>query len=204
LDPDAPNGYPAGLATRVDQAWANLRLPVTVNFFVPTPIEEILAELEETTETTILVDWVAMGSAGTMADPKGVLQVQDRPLCEALVELLQPLDLGYRIVGPDLFEVTTRRAAADRLELEFYSVKEVLAAGESGESLAERIRGQESPATWSDAGGKGTMLLDKPSGHLIVLQSQTVQARVQIFLRTLAAEKAGPAKKSPPASRMVE
>ena len=182
----------------MDQAHDKLWQLVTLNYFVPTPIEEILAELEETTETTILVDWAAPSAAKSMADPRSVLQVQDRPLCKALVELLQPLDLGYRIVGPDLFEVTTRTAAADRLELEFYPVKELLAAAESGESLVERIRSQISPGSWSGEGGKGVVLEDRPSGHLLVLQSQAVQASVQMFLGKLATEKASPEKKGPP------
>lgn len=189
----------ADLQTRVDRAWAKLRQPVTINFWAPTAVEEILAELEAATETTILVDWAALGAARGQQNPNGVLQVHERPLCEALVELLQPLDLGYRIVGPDLFEVTTRKVVADRLELEFYPVKDLLAAGHTGQSLIERIRGQVAAATWAGAGGTGAMHLDTPSSHLIVLQSQPVQASAQILLRKMAAEKGSPAKAAEPA-----
>jgi len=187
-----------GLQTRLDGAWAKLRESVTVNFSAPTPIEELLAELEAATGTTILVDWAALGASRRVADPRGVLQVHERPLCEALVELLQPLALGYRIVGPDLFEATTRKAVADRLELEFYPVKDLLAAGQNGEALAGRVKGQVAPATWTGAGGKGVVLFDQPSKHLIVLQSQPVQAAVQIELRKMAGEKAAPAKPASP------
>jgi hypothetical protein len=190
----------AGLQTRLDGAWAKLREPVTINFATPTPIEEILTELEGATGTTILVDWAALGAAGRAGEPRGVLQVHGRPLCEALVELLQPLDLGYRIGGPDVFEVTTPKAVADRLELEFYPAKDLLAAGQSGEALAGQIKGQVSPATWTGNGGKGVVLFDQPSGHLIVLQSQPVQAAVQILLRKMAVEKAGLAKPGNPAA----
>ncbi len=183
-----------GLQTRLDGAWAKLREPVTVNFSAPTPIDELLAELEGATGTTILVDWAALGALRRVADPRGVLQVHGRPLCEAMVEVLQPLDLGYRIVGPVLFEVTTRKAVADRLELEFHPVEDLLAAGQSGEALAGRVKGQVAPATWTGNGGKGGVLFDQPSKHLIVLQSQPVQAAVQIALRKMAAEKAAPAK----------
>ena len=187
-----------GLQTRLDRAWTKLREPVTVNFSAPTPIEELLAELEGATGTTILVDWAAPAALRRVADPRGVLQVHERPLCEALVEVLQPLDLGYRIVGPDLFEVTTRKAVADRLELEFYTVKDLLAAGQSGEVLAGRVKGQVAPATWTGAAGKGVVLFDQPSKCLIVLQSQPVQAAVQIELRKMAGEKAAPAKPASP------
>ena len=176
----------AGLQTRLDRARAKLREPVTVNFSAPTPIEEILAELEEMTGTTILVDWAALGAERRVADPRGVLQVYERPLSEALVTLLQPLDLGYRIAGPDVFEVTTRKAVADRLELEFYPVKDLLSAGESGEALAGQVKGRVSSATWTDSGGKGVVRFDRPSGHLMVLQSQPVQAAVQILVRKMA------------------
>lgn len=189
---------PTLLSTRLDRAWAKLREPVTLNFFAPTPLGQILAELEQSTHTTILVDWLSLAAAGMPGEPKGVLQVHQRPLWEALVELLQPWELSYRIVGPDLFEVTTRRAAAARLELEFYPIRHLLAAGHSGPALVERIRAELAPASWSGSGGAGVAYLDGPSGHLIVLQSQPVQASIQIFLNGLAKGREESAAAAPP------
>jgi hypothetical protein len=186
-------GAPSDVATRLERAWPKLRQPVTVTFLEPAPLVRILSELEVASRTQILVDWMALGAAGITPDAKGIVQVDARPLSEALVELLQPLELTYRIIGPDLFEVTTRKAAAARLELEFYPVGRLLTAGQSGEALMERIKGQVAGPTWSDAGGPGLLHFDKPSKHLMVLQSQPVQAKVQILLNGLAAEQRGAA-----------
>ena len=101
------------------------------------------------------------------------------------MSLLQPLDLSYRIVDAGTFEVTTRTAAAARLELEFYPVASALAKGTSPEALIDRIKAQLAGATWNDAGGPGAMFFDKPSNCLLVLQSQPVQAKLELLLGKL-------------------
>jgi hypothetical protein len=182
------------LATHLDRAWPKLREPVTATFFEKTPLVEILADLEQVSHATILVNWPTLASAKVSPGVKATLSVRDQPLSEALVALLQPLGLSYRIAGPDVFEVTTRKATTDRLEVEFYGVAQLLAKGQTPEALMERIKGQLAGATWNDAGGSGVIVFDKPSGHLVVFQSQPIQVKVQLLLSKLAGELAGPAK----------
>ncbi len=176
------------LATRFDRVRARLRQPVTVNFPEPTPLVRILADLEEVGKTTIVVDWIALADAGVLPDAKATLKVNDQALSEAIVELLQPLGVTYRLAGSDVFEITTRKAVAARLELEFYPIGAILEKGQTVEAVMERIKGQVAGATWSDAGGPGLVVFDKPSGCLMVLQSQPVQVKIQILLAKLASE----------------
>lgn len=175
------------LATRFDQARPKLRQPLTATFPDPTPLAQIAAELEQQTRITIVFDGLALHEAGISVDRPSTLAVHQQPLSEALMAWLHPHGLMYRIVDGDTFEVTTRKAASARLELEFYPVAHLLARGMTPDTLMERIKAQLAGATWNDAGGPGQMVFDAPSKHLIVLQSQPVQARLQLLLEKLAA-----------------
>ena len=185
----SPEGRAPGdgltLATHVDQARARLGQAVTASFPEPTPLAQIAAELERIGQATIVFDGVTLWASGISPQRKGTLSVHNRPLYEALVLLLQPLGLTYRIVDAGTFEITTRKAAAARLELEFYPVAEILAKGASPEALMERIKAQLAGATWNDAGGPGAMVFDRPSNCLLVLQSQPVQAKLELLLGKL-------------------
>ena len=184
------------LATRYDLARARLRQPVTSNFIHPTPWLRILADLEQVSGTTIVVDWAAVSAAGIRPDAPATLRAHQESLSEALVALLQPLGLTYRIATPEVLEVTTRKAVAARLELEFYPVRDLVPPGDSGEALANRVKAQIAPESWSDAGGPGAIVFDPPSACLLVLQSQHTQVRVQLLLaRWLAG-----ARQPPPAT----
>jgi hypothetical protein len=177
------------LVTHADQAREMLGRPVTVNFHEPAPLGRILAFLAEATHSTILMDHAALAAAETSDRVEATLTVQKRGLGEALTELLRPLGLGYRTVGPGLIQVTTPEGLDERLELEFYPVRPWLDRGVQGQRLAEELKRRVAPATWSDVGGLAEIWFDPPSRSLVVLQSQPAQAAIQ---RALAA---GPPKK---------
>ncbi|MCR4413547.1 MAG: hypothetical protein NUV77_14090, partial [Thermoguttaceae bacterium] len=178
------------LATRFDKVRSRLRQSVTANFPEPALLARIVADLEAVGGVTIVADWIALAEAGVPADAKATLKVHGRPLSEAMVELLQPLGLTYRFAGPDTLEITSRKAAAGRLEVEFYPIGTLLAKGQNAEAIINRVKGEVAAATWSDAGGPGQIYFDKPSACLVVLQSQPVQVKVQLLLGRLASEAA--------------
>ena len=180
-------------ATRLDRARAKLERPVSANFHDPAPLGLILSDLEQLSGTTILIDWLVLGSEGTSPQTLAPLKIQERPLSEALDELLRPLGLAYRIVDAETLEVTTRKATAAQLELEFYPVGDLLAKQQTAPgTLVQRIKGQVAGSTWTDAGGPAVLHFDEPSSCLIVLQSQPVQVALESLLdelRTAGGEK---------------
>jgi hypothetical protein len=176
------------LTTRVDLARAKLLQPITANFFEKTPLVRILQDLERLGQVTIVVDWAALAREGISPDVPTMLRATQQSLSESLLQTLQPLGLYFRVVGPDTLEVTTRKAVFARLELEFHPAGTLVNDRQSPEGLIERIKGQVAAGSWNDAGGPGILLYDKPSGCLIVLQSQPVQARLQALLKRWAAE----------------
>jgi len=181
------------LTTRRDRAHEKLSQPVTVNFLEPTPLIEVLGLLGAITETDFLVDRLALAAAGISDTTGATLKAQKQPLATVLEELLEPLGLAYRVIDDRTIQVATRKAVAARLELEFFHVADLSANDLSPPALAERISRElaESPvrqAQWSDSGGSGVLHIDAPSGCLIVLQSQPVQAAIQRFLAQLREE----------------
>jgi hypothetical protein len=170
------------LATRWDQARGTLDRPVTANFHEPAPLAKVLAFLAEATGADILIDRAALAMAETSDRVDASLTAQQRALGPALVELLRPLGLAYRIVGPTVIQVTTIEAADERLDLEFYPVGTWLAQGISGPHLAERLKSRIAASTWSDVGGPAEVYFDPPSKCLIVLQSQPPQVAIERLL----------------------
>ena len=179
---DAPERF--SLTTRTGQARKMLDKPVTVNFHQPTPLAKILAFLAEATGSDILTDRSALAAADTCDRVETSLTVQKKPFQAVLADLLGPLGLTYRVIGPSAIQITTKEAAEERLELEFYPI------GAQGEKtpeaevaeLIEKLKTAVGRKTWTDAGGPGEVYFDAPSQCLIVLQSQPVQAAIERLL----------------------
>ncbi len=181
------------LTTRLNQARKMLDQPVTANFHQPAPLAAVLAFLAGAVQGDILVDRAALAMAETSDGVEASLTVQKETLGAALAELLRPLGLAYRAIGANAIQVTTKEAAEERLELEFYPVGPRLAKGTSGPALAEQLRARVAASTWSEAGGAGEVYFDRPSQCLIVLQSQPAQAAVEQFLATKGEDSGGKA-----------
>jgi hypothetical protein len=169
------------LATRRQTARSTLDEPVSANFQAATPLAAIVADLERSTGADILVHWLDLAEHGVTVRSNASLRAESLPLAEALSDLLAPIDLAYRVVGAKTLEISTRKAIAARLEIEFYPAADLAGAGDP-EALAERIKDEVAPATWSDAGGSGVLCFDEPSRCLIMLQSQPVQFEIEALL----------------------
>lgn len=177
------------LTTRRESARKMLGRPVSANYHEPTPLVKILAYLAETTGGDILIDRAALAAAETSDRVEASVSADRRSLEAILDELLPPLGLGYRVVGPALVQVTTREAVEERPELEFYPVEKLLSDGTTAEQWIARLKIEIEPATWADAGGLGEAHFDAASKYLIVLQSQPVQAAVARLLTPKKAAK---------------
>lgn len=170
------------LATRFDQAEARLQAPVTANFRQPTRLSKIVRHLQEASETHIVFDGLSLLAVGLSSDMDGTLVADKQPLGEALKSLLEPLDLAYRVIDDRTLQIVTRRTAQERLDLEFYLVRDLLSDDETLDSLRERIMGQLARKSWDEAGGPGVIGVDPASACLIVLQSQAVQMDLEKLL----------------------
>jgi len=166
------------LLTRSDRAHKLLAQPVTVNFHEPTPLKQILANLADATQCDILIDRIALAAVQTSDQVQASVVAQKNPLATALSDLLRPLGLAFRTVDAHTLQVTTQEALDERTEVEFYPLGRWLTQGLTGPTMVERLKARVGNNTWSDAGGPGEIYFDAPSGYILVLQSQPVQAAI--------------------------
>jgi hypothetical protein len=169
------------LTTRVDRAKPLLGRTVTANFREPTPLTAIVNHLKKVTDAEILIDRPTLFAAGIKDDVKGTLKIEKQPLATALGQLLTPLGLAWRAIDANTIQITTRKALASRLELEFYQVGSLLGKQRPA-ALIGQIKERLPEATWSEGGGPGVIYFDEPSQCLIVLQSQPIQIALEAVL----------------------
>lgn len=169
------------LRTRRQRAAEALQRPVTANFR-ETPLAEVVAYLEDATQTALLLDGPALAEAGRgLADPAS-LAVVKAPLADALDALLRPLGLTVAPLDTDTLQISTPRALAARLQLEFYRINRPLNRADELGPLLGRIKREAAPTTWSEMGGTAAIYFDQPSGCFIVLQSPAAHATIERIL----------------------
>jgi len=186
-----PGRKDLSLQTRRQQMRSVLERAITANFPSPTPLPEILAYLEQVGQLTILVDWASVQTEGWEPNRTATLRVHQQPLAEALKNLLEPLGLSYRIAGPELVQITTLKALAMRLEVEFYPAGEAITALGSPKALLDAIKNQVGRDTWEDNGGSGCIWFDPASKYLMILQSAPIHAELERFLSGMKAPQTG-------------
>lgn len=177
--------------------WDAVDAPITLNYYQPAPLSDILEQLETTTKLHILVDHKALHRALTPLNTiRGTVQCDRGTVNEALERLLGSVDaalLCYRIIDVDLLEITTRDVARqpDKMSIEIhrYETPEALLPDDrSPEELVRTIRTVLEPGSWCmpdrpETVGRGDIVVDLPSGCLIVRQSQPIQRQLRLWLR---------------------
>jgi hypothetical protein len=169
------------LTTRTGRASGILSQICNIHISTPAPLLSILDHFKQPTGTEILIDRPALATAGISDDTTGKFTADKLPQGEALRKLLEPLGLSWRAVDANTLQVSTQKAVAARMELEFYPVGKLL-AGQPPAALIERIKTWPRGATWGEGGGGGVIYFDPPSKCLIVLQSQPVQRTIEALL----------------------
>ncbi len=177
------------LSTPTARARAMLARPVMANFHTPEPLTEVLDYLASSAKATIVVDWLALTAEGIPPGVEASVNVHDKPLRQALAELLEPLGLTYRPIDDDTLEVTTPEAAMTRLTLQFHSAGDLIAGPATVESLIGDLKGRLKGAGWDEEGGPGAIHYDSLSGCLIVRHAQPVQARIETLLGQLRTQR---------------
>ena len=138
------------LTTRTEKASAILGHVTSINVSVPAPLASILNQFKYPTGTEILIDRPALAAAAISESTAVTCRAEKLSQGEALGKLLDPLELTWRAVDAGTLQVTTPKAAAARMELEFYPVGKLLAAQPQA-ALIERIKTSLSGAKWGRA-----------------------------------------------------
>ncbi|HUE72491.1 MAG TPA: hypothetical protein VMP01_16525 [Pirellulaceae bacterium] len=168
------------LESRSARASTKLATTLSLNYSQPTLLAIILKRLEKEGQFRILVDWRALAAEGWNADGEGILSVENKPLSEALTELLAPMDLAWRAVDEQTVQVTTLSALAQSLELEVYPVGTLAANAAAGEVLLARLRTALPSTGTEDAAG--ALHFDPVSGCILASLPQPQQRVVEKLL----------------------
>ncbi|MFZ5829004.1 MAG: DUF1559 domain-containing protein [Planctomycetota bacterium] len=181
-----------GAAAEGDQL---LLRPVTIGFQQPAPLGDILPSLESVSDATILVDWPALAAVGVTRRSMAQLNADNKPLGDALSELLEPLRLGFEAREGGI-RISSRAELDKELEPVVYQIG-MLRPGATGANSAQpqaatngtldqvivALRQEVAPPSWTEAGGTGRVDVDRISGCLVVLQSPAVHSQIRTWLR---------------------
>jgi hypothetical protein len=180
------------LKTTQDKANDLLSKPISANFSAPTPLAETVKWLRQATGASILVDGAALAAEGMTDDSECTALAVNQPLSKLLDDLTASADLTWRAIDEHTIEITSPAAALERMDVEFYPAHD-LAKGAMAEKLVSQIKAKVEPQLWSEAsdkpGKQGVIVLDKPSGTLIVRAPQRVQTQVEAELAAQRGQK---------------
>ncbi|MGA2257161.1 MAG: hypothetical protein ABSG53_21110, partial [Thermoguttaceae bacterium] len=147
------------LTTRAARARTILDQIANVHASVPASLGSLLDQFKQPAGTEILIDRPALATIGISENATGKFNADKLPQGEALRQLLEPLGLSWRAVDANTLQITTQKAVAGRMELEFYPVGKLL-AGQPPAALIERIKTELNGATWGAGGEAGAVHFD--------------------------------------------
>lgn len=171
------------VTTRSDLAREKLSTPIKLTYIRPAPLQRIVDRLAQASKLHILIDWRALAAADWSPDAEVRFSVADQPLTKALTELLEPMDLAYRIIDGSTLQITTPEVLDSHLEIEFYRVAKPT---DEGTAIMQAARDALGPPNFRDFGGSGQVAFDAPSNCLLVCLSQPRQVELQAWLASRA------------------
>jgi hypothetical protein len=163
--------------SRVDEI---LRRPVTLNYIEPTSFVQIVDQLSDESGLQILIDWRALADLGWNPAAETTVSANADPVGEVLSDVLDPMELAYRVVGPTCVQVTSPDQLETHLDVEFYPAADLLSSEVTPNELLTRIRDELGEQTLDELGA--TLAYDSPSGFLVAALPQPLQRRVFALL----------------------
>lgn len=180
--------------------WDAVDRPLTLNYYQPVLLSEILHRIETATGLRILVDHKALHRALTpLYTIRATVRCDQGTINDALENLLASVDdatLNYRIVGPNAVEITTWDAARkpEKMSVEVHRYQ----GEDSPEEFVRTVKTVFDPDGWFDADdpesvGLGDVVVDRPSGCFFVRQSQPIQRQLRRHAASLNSSERTPA-----------
>lgn len=123
---------------------------VNLRVLEPVSLEQLATDLGTQSVGEIRVNWTALCAEGWNIRLATTLNVSNLPLHLALDDLLEPLGLTYRALGPDLIEITTVTDLLKKKEIEAYRVDALFASDMTLEDFASKLRGVFPPEAGSE------------------------------------------------------
>ena len=170
--------------------------PMTLNYYRPAPLSRVVNQLESATELTILIDHQSLHRAlCSFAAIPTTVQCNGGTVNDALEMSLASVEsvaLSYRIIDHQTLEITTAESVRQPKKMTVEMHRYQLQADETPEDVLRVLRSIVEPESWfvvdqPETKGGGDIVIDHPSGCLLVRQSQPAQRQIWLYLSTLDA-----------------
>jgi len=171
--------------------WDEVVKPMTLHYYRPVPLSLAVTQLESLTKLTFLVDHRSLHlSLCSFASVHVTVQCDSGTVNDALEMLLFSADtaaLAYRIIDHQTLEITTAESVRQPekmvVEIHPYQIQE----GDTPEDIARSLRLAIAPESWAteelpETKYGGSIVIDEPSGCLLVRQSQPLQRQIRLYL----------------------
>jgi hypothetical protein len=172
--------------------WDLLLAPMTLNYYRPVPLTEVLEQIESKTALKILVDNQSLNrSAAPLNTLRCTVQCNKGTLNEALEKLLasaESASLTFRVVDSSTIEITTKETAQEpeKMTVEVHQLpgKEPTA---TLPDFTKTVQSAFAPNRWYRADDTqtrrfGTVVIDELSHCFLVRQSQPVQRQIRLWV----------------------
>ncbi|WP_157732023.1 DUF1559 domain-containing protein [Thermogutta terrifontis] len=158
---------------------------ISMNYYEPTPLVDILAALNRLTQVQILVDWPLLLSEEVHPSVPVTCSAHEKPFFKVVQRLAETINATVYILNDKTLLITTHNRF-DRPYLRAYPLREVLQQGLTVGALRERVVKECQPQTWYEQGGIGRIFFTEDGQTAIVYQDATAQNEVQRFLQRLS------------------
>ncbi len=128
-----------------------LTRPTTLKF-IDVPLSDVADYLADLHGIDVVIDRPAIRKDGMNVEMPVTASVSDRPLAEALDQLLAQAGLAW-LIHHDVLWITTPTAAENTLETRFYRLRKRVALDEVVRDITTNI----APSRWSDVGGMASV-----------------------------------------------
>ncbi len=174
------------LPIRSQRAKESMTATVSLNYVLPTRFVEILNRVAAETKTQILIDWQALAEKAWNPQAETTFLADKETLGDALMNMLEPMELTYRVVDETTIQVTTNKAILDKPELEMHPIGDLFTAKLDAAALVAQL--EHDLAALKLATQPGQLQYDPKSKCLISMASQTHQNEIAKMLARRRAE----------------
>jgi hypothetical protein len=177
------------LTTQTQKAHALLRTEITVNFASPRPLSDVITWMRPKIPGALLIDHAALAREEMSAESDCSVVAVNKPLSALLDGLVASADLAWRAIDERTVELTTRQAAADQMDVEFYGVRDLAADGTAADAIVRRVTAEIEPRIWGNDPAKAAIHYDPAGRTLIVRAPQKTQMQVESLLADIRGKK---------------
>jgi hypothetical protein len=161
--------------------------------FADTPLEEIVALLQEEYGIPIKLDTPALSEMGLSPDEPVTISLRSISLHAALRLMLKQIGLTY-LIQDEVLLITTPDEAERQLRTCVYDVRDLVDAAKAHgtDEIIDAIVSCVATETWAENGGGEAEIRSLKPGLLVVSQMQSVHEQIRELLATIRAIRSQP------------